>query len=385
MPDSRPFLTLACAVLVGALGGCKPEPLVGEGPVGAIVATQPAGDETEPRVDPVLMTVGGVPLTVEEFERMASRLSDLSQRKLNTVQGRNGLLQMFLWMQILAVAAEREGLAGGAEEVLQIEEARARAALDAHSAGTVDREALDATLEGYYEARRSDFVTPEQRRVYGIVVESEDKARQVHAEVETALEHARASLVIERLAGVYSIHEPSRSEGGFYGWLVSNADGASNDPALDAAIFGMRDVGLGPVVQTSRGWEIFVIGAIREPRNLGLDDVRRTLSEERFHEAVGADQRAELDAARVRLGAVVDRVAVGALAEQRASEPPEPHRPRRYSQAALAKDPVAELGDAVLDALAAEQAALRANPATAPAPTLAEPAEPAVAPETDPR
>lgn len=369
----RAAVLLVAAV---ALSACKPAPLPGEANATVGLRSGPAeGTAMSTGPDPVLVEMPGYMLTLNEFERRAELLSAVAESRLNTKHGRNGLLEMLVWMELLAGSAVEEGLQNSAFERLLVEEARARARLESHAAGTVDRDALNERLPEYYRSRRDEFVRPERRNVYGIVVADRELAERVHSEVETALEHGRRPFVFERLSSVYSIHAPSVANDGDYGWLIRREDGGTGDPALIDAVFAAEGTGLAPIVRTSRGWEVFLIAAIEPARELELRDVEAYLGREQYLEHVGADKRRQLDEQRERQGVEIDAEAVAALAAARADEPEHGLRPRRFSGEALSGDPGAELGYGVLEELAGELAAIQDNPYTRPADPPVIPAE----------
>lgn len=366
---SQPLRIATAALLVASLAaGCKPDPLPGEPNATTAVTTGPAeGAAASAAPDPVLLDIDGTVVTLGDFERRAARLSELSELRLNTTQGRSGLLEMFVWLELLARTAEQEGLVGTAEEILLVEEARARTLLDNHAAGTVNREALSERLPEYYaERKESDFTSPERRRIYGIVFDDPETARAVRREIIAALDHVRPVHVFGRLAGVYSTHQASREDEGRMGWITRPEDGGTADPILADAVFAMPEPGLGPVVQTTRGWEVFFVAAIEPAVERSLQDVEAYLADVQYREALAADARGQLDEHRAALGVEVDAGAVAALAAARHDEPESATRPRRFSVEALAGDPAVELGYGTVDAINEDRATLLDNPRTRP-------------------
>lgn len=359
--------SLALAVFAVGSACLKPEPLPGEPNATITVQTGAAGAaEASDAPDPVLVDIAGYALTLGEFERRATRLSDIAQLRLNTTHGRAGLLEMFVWLELLAREARLQGLVGTADELMLVDEARARALLESDAAGSVDRDALSESLPEYFAERREEFTRPERRRVYGIVLPDRAAAERARADVERALEHARPAHVFGRLAPYYSVEADSAAAGGRYGWVVRNEDGGTGDPLLVDAVFEMAETGLGPVVRTTRGWEVIYVAAIQPAMALTFQEVEAYLGEQQYRGAVADHQRARLDAVREEVGVEVDGSAVAALAARRTSEPDGPQRERRYARDALAGVPSAELGFEVVAATEADQARMFDNPFTRP-------------------
>jgi hypothetical protein len=351
-----------------ALIGCKPAPLPGEpnaaASVGAVV-----GEEEQALDDPVLVRVGDREITISEFERRRAMLSGPAERRYAALGQSSALLESMVLVEVLGSHAERLGLAGGATEALLVAEARARAVVEEAATRTVNPVELEDQLRAWFEAERSRYERPEQRRVYGIVLDDAETAARVRAEVEAALAVTRPPHVFERLAEHYSVHEPSRLDGGRYGEIVSIADGGAHDPALDEAVFAAEANTLLPVLRTTRGWEVVYVGGVTPARILSFDDARPVFAAELLDRALGEAMRRRFDAARIEAGVEVDTAAVHQLASARADEPPEPVRARRFAQATLEHRPVAELGETVLAGLNATSALAVQNPNTAPAPS----------------
>ena len=362
----------AAFLMATATLGCRPEPLPGEPNSDSVLGTgaDQVADEEEGE-DPVLLQIANYAFTIGDFERRAARLSDEAQLKLNTTQTRNGLLEMFVWVELLAYDAAQQGLVGLSDEVFFVDEAVARARLEYLASANVNQDTLAEGLPEYYEERREELLTrPERRRIYGIVVDDRALAESVRGELEQALEHVRPVHAFQRLADLYSTHRASAEDKGRMGWLVRVEEGGTGDPALTEAVFAMEDYGLGPIVETSRGYEIFYVSAIIDGMELELDDARRYLTQLQYDEATADFQRAALDGEREDADAQIDASAVARLAAARAEVDPQapesPVRPRRFSREALAGEPVAEIGIDVVAEVMEETARIVANPRTVP-------------------
>jgi len=123
-------------------------------------------------------------------------------------------------------------------------------------------------VKSYYEENKAEFSEPEQVKASHILVESEDMAIEILAELEGN------QLTFEEAAEKYSSC-PSKQQGGDLGFFTRG----QMVTAFEDAAFQLESGQTSEPVKTEYGWHIIRVAEKKPARQQPLDEVRDTLYE----------------------------------------------------------------------------------------------------------
>ncbi|SEM64926.1 peptidyl-prolyl cis-trans isomerase C [Gemmobacter aquatilis] len=239
-----------------------------------------AGDLTP---ETVVATVNGKPVTLGEMIVMRA---SLPQQYLS-------LPDDVLFKGILDQMVQQSALEQSVEPTLskkdriQIENDR-RSALAAIALQDVVQKAVtDTALQAAYDAKYKDFKPGTEYHAAHILVDSEEKAKEIKAQIEGGVLFADAA----KTHGT----DGTAASGGDLGWFGA---GMMVKPFEDA-VAAMKPGELVGPVQTEFGWHLIQLIETRPASAPALDDVREDLAAELEQKAVQAHVEAVTKAAKV--------------------------------------------------------------------------------------
>jgi peptidyl-prolyl cis-trans isomerase C len=154
----------------------------------------------------------------------------------------------------------------------------------------------DAALQEAYDARFKDYAPQKEYSAAHILVEAENRAKELKAELDGGADFAE-------LAKANSIDTGSGTNGGDLGWFGLGAMVKPFEEAVVAAEIGKV---VGPV-QSDFGWHLILVKESRVADKPTLDALREELSAELQQRAIEAHIKIVTDAATVeRLGDALD-------------------------------------------------------------------------------
>ncbi|PKQ13239.1 MAG: peptidylprolyl isomerase [Alphaproteobacteria bacterium HGW-Alphaproteobacteria-1] len=232
--------------------------------VAAFTFGAPALAQDAPSRDTVLATVGGTEITLGHVLALRASLPEQYNQIPPEVLFK-GVLDQLVQQTLLMQALD-----GEPSELAQLRlENERRAILAAEvitrvTGGAVTEEALQAA----YEAEFADAEDETEYRAAHILVETEEEAAKLVAELEGGANFAA-------LAQAHSVG-PSGPSGGELGWF---ADGVMVPEFFDAV--SALEVGqVSAPVQTQFGWHVIQLNETRIKERPTLDDVRLDLADE---------------------------------------------------------------------------------------------------------
>ncbi len=125
-----------------------------------------------------------------------------------------------------------------------------------------------AAIEAAYEARFADAEATEEYNASHILVETEEAALAVIADIEAGADFAATAR--EKSTG------PSGPNGGQLGWFGTGA----MVPSFEAAVIALETGEVSEPVQTQFGWHVIKLNETRVQDRPALEDVRAELEEE---------------------------------------------------------------------------------------------------------
>lgn len=233
--------------------------------------------------DTVVATVNGVEITLGHMIVMRSRLPDQYQALPDEMLF-SGILDQII--QQLALGAGADGkLSRGSELALENE----RRAFIAGEALTLvaDGAVTDEALQALYTERYSDAAPTQEYNAAHILVETEEEALAVKAEVDAGADFAE--LARTKSTG------PSGPNGGDLGWFT---EGMMVEP-FEQAVLQLEPGEISGPVQTEFGWHIIKLTEVRLKEAPPLEEVEAELSEELQRQAIDAAVAAATEAAEI--------------------------------------------------------------------------------------
>lgn len=129
-------------------------------------------------------------------------------------------------------------------------------------------EASDEQLQQYFIDNKVQFVGPELRTASHILINDNDEAEQILAEIQTKLDEGES---FAELAKTYSIDVGSAPSGGDLGPIQRDV----MEPTFEAAVFALENVGdISEPVKTEFGYHIIQLTDIDQSSNVEFADVR---------------------------------------------------------------------------------------------------------------
>ena len=126
-------------------------------------------------------------------------------------------------------------------------------------------------IEGYYEAAKaSQYTTPESREIR--IVVNKDKAEVEEARAELEKDDSIESW--EKVAKRFSTDPATKGKGGLQS---SVTEGQGSEP-LNAAVFAAESNEIEGPLKESRGWVVFEVMTIIEPKTSSLEEVKSQIS-----------------------------------------------------------------------------------------------------------
>jgi len=242
--------------------------------------------------DEVVATVDGAPISAADVE-IALESIGATLDQVPEGERRGAVVDLLIDMQLIAAAAERDGLAEGEDFARRLAFLRRQALRDAYFAEKVENAIGEADVRARYDEEVAQIPPRQEIRARHILVEDEGEAKRLIAEL-------KAGASFEELAKAHSKDPGSGARGGDLGFFGEG----QMVPSFEQAAFALYpgEITDAPV-QSRFGWHIIKKEEAREVPPPAYDDVkdqvRDIIVRERF---IGA-----LD--KLRAAATIDRPA----------------------------------------------------------------------------
>ncbi len=265
------------------------------------VAFMPMSGHAADEADPVVATVAGVEIRASELTLAEGDL-DPQFARLPDEQRRVAALAAVIDIKTLARKAEAEKLDETDEFKRLMEFQRDRALHNAIFKSSVVDPVSDADLKARYEKEIAATPAEEEVSARHILLESEDEAKAVIAELETGKDFAE--LAKEKSTG------PSAAQGGDLGFFTKGR----MVPEFEAVAFTLQagEYAKEPV-KTQFGWHVIKVEERRETAAPAFeevsDQVRQVVMRERYAELIrAARDETEIEVLDTDLKAAYDAI-----------------------------------------------------------------------------
>lgn len=248
---------------------------------------KPAVEMIDVTGDTVVATVNGEDITMAHLVAAQASLPEQFQQLPDDVL-LPGIVEQLIQQAVLGQAMGE--LSHRAE--IRLENQRREMAANDKVEEVMESAVTDEALQAAYDAEYADAEPTQEFSAAHILVETEDKAKELIEELSGGADFAE--LAKEHSTG------PSGPGGGDLGWFSA---GMMVKPFEDA-VMGMEAGAISDPVQTQFGWHVIKLNEIRMKGAPTLDDVRSELTIKVENDAVEAALKALLDAAKI------DRIAL---------------------------------------------------------------------------
>ena len=235
----------------------------------------PATEAKSYDAETVLATVDGNPITLGHVVALSNRLPPQYQNLPDDVL-LNGLLDQLIDQQLLA-DAQAAGPDGDPASIrLHLENER-RGALAGIAAEAAVRDAVDdAKVQAAYDRQVEEFQPQPEYHAAHILVDSEDKAKALKAEIDGGADFAE-------LAAANS-SDGSAASGGDLGWFGPG----QMVPEFEAAVVAMEPGAVAGPVQTQFGWHLIKLDETRQSAAPALAAARPVIEDQLRQDALQA-------------------------------------------------------------------------------------------------
>jgi peptidyl-prolyl cis-trans isomerase C len=258
---TRALVATGIAVAL-AVTGCKPTP----------PGSQKSG--------PVVAQGDGIVITVTEYKARLDEQSPFLRQRYQNLDRKKEFLDSMLKIELLAHAAEKEGLQNDPDVQNAMKKAMVQKLIAKKFAeGDAAKEIPDADVQKFYDEHKDDFVKPARVRVAGLLVAATDKdraaksaqAKKVLAQLKTA--EKKDPQALQTLARATSDDVATKSSGGDLGFRSQDEYAKQFGPALAAAAFATKD-GEDVIVEGPQGFWIIRVTGRQEGVSRTLDQVK---------------------------------------------------------------------------------------------------------------
>jgi peptidyl-prolyl cis-trans isomerase C len=234
---------------------------------GPLMAQDEAAPQTEYDASTVLATVNGTEITLGNLVLLRNRLPQQYQQVPDEALF-PGLLEQLVDQTLLAQSESSSREEDPLEVKLLVENER-RGALAAMAINDIIAEPLDdAAVQAAYEEMTADFTPEPEFNASHILVETEERANELKAELEGGADFAT-------LAQENSM-DGSAQSGGELGWF-----GAGRMvPEFETAVMGLEPGAVSDPVQTQFGWHLIKLNETRESAPPALEEVRPQIEDQ---------------------------------------------------------------------------------------------------------
>lgn len=227
----------------------------------------------EKKDDPeILVEIGSIRITVDDFEDRISNLPTRYRRMVNN--RRDEYLQEYINDMLLYRAAKGAGVHNKEDVRKLIAQARKKIIISRFlkdevedRIGVSEEEVID-----YYENNASEFLSPATMRLSHILVQSREEA-------ESLLKQLDDGAVFESLARAKSV-DPSAQRGGDVGFFPKG----QLMPEFEKAINTLEVGDISGVVETNLGYHIIKLTAREEPKPVPVEQVEEHIRKKLYRQ-----------------------------------------------------------------------------------------------------
>jgi hypothetical protein len=230
----------------------------------------------------VVARVGDVPITVQQLAaRLEEQGSAVVRRHADPQQMRQFVEDQVRFNLLVRAALER-GLAQDPDVVDAAHKVMVRKLLQRDMGSQVFEGAVDeAAIAAFYEKHKDDYMQPEMRRFADIELAPTEEGRaQAIAIIDQLQKHPEDKNLFRLLVVRHSLDKDAKSRGGESMFVSNDELVDTHGQSYAQAIFALQPNALAAQpVQSTRGWHVVRMVAVRERLARSLDEVREEIRE----------------------------------------------------------------------------------------------------------
>jgi len=239
----------------------------GTAPEAGATAESSAPVETDISAASVLATVGDRDITLGEIISLRRDLPEQYQYLPDEILSQ-GLLDQLIDQTLLEQAARDAGLDERLDVALSVRNQIRAVLADAWLRAEMETRMTDERLRALYDARYATVEPEEEVHAAHILVETEEKAKELRAQLDAGADFAA-------LAAEHGT-DGTASRGGDLGWFVKG----DMVPQFAEAAFSIEPGKIGGPVESPFGWHLIKVFERREKPVPAFDEVREELAGE---------------------------------------------------------------------------------------------------------
>ncbi len=222
----------------------------------------------------VLAVVGGKAITEEDIQRM---LMNMGQRaaQYNNPQGKKILLEQMVNKELILLDAKKNLMEHDAEFKVELEKLKNELLANFYVDKFLRQVTVgDAEVKKYFDEHPEDFAGEETVSARHILVESEEKAKDILGRIESG------EMTFEDAAKAFSSC-PSSAQGGDLGEFGRG----QMVPEFDSACFEMAEGEVRGPVKTQFGFHLIKLEKKNAPRAISFEEAKSHIAQQLLNEA----------------------------------------------------------------------------------------------------
>jgi len=243
---------------------------------------------------PAVAQGDGILVTADDFKARLDEQSPFVRQRYTTLERKKEFLDNLVRFEVLAKAAEKEGLANDPDVQLTVKKVMVQKLVQKKFAeGDATKEVSDAEVQKYYDEHKDEFQKPARVRLSGDLVAATDKdraaksnqAKKAFAQLKAGEKKnpAGAQAALQTLARDTSDDAPSKAAGGDLGFKSKDELAKQYGAPFAEAVFQAKgDETL--LLETPQGFWIVRITGRQDEINRPVDQVKAQIQTRLFRE-----------------------------------------------------------------------------------------------------
>lgn len=307
-------ITVALAGFIVLLGACDPPPRQSAD----LVKTERSPSERRPAYENsqlsaedralVVAKIGDESFTLAEYERRLNSQAPFARSRYNSIARKRDFLENMVQFEVLADEAKRLGYDRDPEVILSMKRAMVRKLVADKVGKTIHLEDIsDSEIDAYYQQNKADYVRPEKVRTSQIVLDDQESAQKLIAELEEEFKKRpnKRRRIFAAKARKVSIDKVTGELGGDMRFYARPEDGGTVPKVVADVAFGLERVGqLSEPFEVDGQWRVLILTAKKAKFERSVEDVKRNIANRLYRERKTEAERQYM--AKIRTEASVE-------------------------------------------------------------------------------
>jgi len=244
--------------------------------VSGLTASDLFAKEKEEAGAKILAKIGDKVITDADLEAELEQIPVYARKRFLKKEGKKDILDKMIKDELLYQAALDKKLDQDPEIKKNLENMRKRILSNAYFTKYIRNKtrADEEAIKKYYEEHKSEYRIPPKVKIRHILVSSKNKAEEIKSKLEKGAD-------FKELAKSESIHEPTKSNGGYIGWVTENGNVPylGNVPEITDVIFKLEKDDITGPIKTIKGYHIIKIEDKKSEEYRDIEQVKNQISD----------------------------------------------------------------------------------------------------------